>query len=126
MKKILWSTVLLLFLILYLTLGSHFNILIPCPIKLITGLYCPGCGVTRMLIAILKGDFYGAFRYNPLLFISLPFFTFYYIESNLRKDYSIFYNHEKTLWIVLIIIFLVYGILRNISAFNYLIPTPID
>ena len=38
-----------------------------------TGLYCPGCGITRMLIAMIQLDFYQAFRYNPFLFLLIIF-----------------------------------------------------
>ena len=43
-----------------------------CPIKALTGLNCPGCGITRMFVALFHGDIYQAFRYNPLVFIELP------------------------------------------------------
>ena len=38
---------------------------ISCPIKHIFGISCPTCGVTRAMIAILKGDFVGYLSYNP-------------------------------------------------------------
>lgn len=37
---------------------------IPCLLNSATGLLCPGCGVSRMFLALLKLDFAGAFRYN--------------------------------------------------------------
>ena len=37
-----------------------------------TGLYCPGCGVTRMSVALLQLDFERAFYYHPVLLCSLP------------------------------------------------------
>ena len=74
MRREIFKIVLVIFLlIVYLLVGNHFNIYLFCPIKKFLGLYCPGCGVTRMLYSILKGQFYQAFRYNPLIFISLPF-----------------------------------------------------
>lgn len=45
---------------------------IPCPFYLFTGLKCPGCGISRMLIAILQGDLHSAFHYNSFLFLTLP------------------------------------------------------
>ncbi|ORM25171.1 DUF2752 domain-containing protein [Williamsia sp. 1135] len=35
-----------------------------CPMRLITGLPCPGCGLTRSWIAAAHGDFADAFSYN--------------------------------------------------------------
>lgn len=129
MRRKIFKIVLVTFLlIVYLLVGNHFNIYLFCPIKKFLGLYCPGCGVTRMLYSILKGQLYQAFRYNPLIFISLPFFVFYYIDhlysinKNKKKKLSFL---EPDIWYFLIVIFLVYGILRNISFFDFLRPTVI-
>lgn len=110
-------------LVLYLELGKYFKIYIPCPIKKITGYYCPGCGITRMMKALLCFDFYQAFRFNPLVFISLPFIIFFYIESIFAKKEPLYNRIPNKIWSVIIIIFIVYGVLRNIPYFDYLIPT---
>lgn len=34
---------------------------------LATGLYCPGCGGTRALAALLRGQFLTSFQYHPLV-----------------------------------------------------------
>jgi len=38
-----------------------------CPLHALTGLYCPGCGGTRAIQALLHGDPGRALAYNPLL-----------------------------------------------------------
>ena len=38
----------------------------PCVFRKATGVYCPGCGSTRALRALGRGDFWAALRYNPL------------------------------------------------------------
>ncbi|PJK11573.1 hypothetical protein CO614_04165 [Lysobacteraceae bacterium NML120232] len=43
-----------------------------CPFSLLTGIYCPGCGSTRCLHALVHGDIPTALTMNPLLVISLP------------------------------------------------------
>lgn len=48
------------------------NGLPPCPFLALTGLYCPGCGSTRALHALLHGDLGHALAMNPLLVLSLP------------------------------------------------------
>lgn len=37
-----------------------------CPIRFVTGIPCPGCGLSRAYLALLELDFAGAFRYHPL------------------------------------------------------------
>lgn len=44
----------------------------PCPLHALTGLYCPGCGSTRMLFYLVHGSPYLAFRENPLAMVVLP------------------------------------------------------
>ncbi len=125
-KKIISLVLLLLLLIGYLLLGNHYHIFLFCPIRKIIGLYCPGCGVTRMLLSILKGQFYQAFRYNPLLFLSLPFLILYYIDYLYclsKEKKSKIHMLEPRIWYFLIAIFLLYGVLRNIPFFDFLKPT---
>lgn len=43
-----------------------------CPFKAMTGLDCPGCGMTRSLYALLHGDLAGAVSHNLLLVVALP------------------------------------------------------
>ena len=37
---------------------------IPCMFNRFTGYLCPGCGTSRMALALLRFDFYSAFRFN--------------------------------------------------------------
>lgn len=122
-KKITITIIFLILLISYLYLGNKLNVYINCPIKEITGLYCPGCGITRMLQAILQLNFYQAFRYNPLLFISLPFFIFFTIEGIITKKDPLYNKIPNKTLITIIIIFIIYGILRNLPLFDFLAPT---
>ena len=45
---------------------------IPCVFHLVTGLDCPGCGITRAVIAVSKLDFKRAFELNRLSFTVIP------------------------------------------------------
>ena len=42
---------------------------IPCFYYLTTGFYCPGCGTSRMFLALLRLKFAEAFRHNPVVLI---------------------------------------------------------
>ena len=46
---------------------------VPYLFRQMTGLKCPGCGVTSMCLALLRLDFAAAFRWNPGLMALSPF-----------------------------------------------------
>ncbi len=97
---------------------------IGCPLKVLFDIDCAGCGVTRMILSILKLDFYQAFRFNPFMFITIIFMIIYlvyvFICMILKREY--FKIGLKTI-IVIIILFIGFGVLRNINGFEYLRPT---
>lgn len=43
-----------------------------CPFRYFFGTACPGCGMTRALLAVLRGDLSAAFGYHPLWPFLLP------------------------------------------------------
>lgn len=43
-----------------------------CPILWLTGVSCPGCGITRALLSVCKLDFAAAWSYNPMIFYLIP------------------------------------------------------
>ena len=50
----------------------------PCIIKFITGIPCPGCYITRGVLAALRFDFVSAWSYHPM-FWSIPVLYLYYL-----------------------------------------------
>lgn len=42
-----------------------------CPFKAITGIPCPGCGMTRAVLSVARGDFDAAYHDNPFVFLLL-------------------------------------------------------
>ena len=81
-KKKYWLTILaitaLYTLISALTIG--------CPFRFFFGISCPGCGMSRSLFSLLKGDIHMAFFYHPLFFlVPVLFYSIYrYEEKNDR------------------------------------------
>lgn len=57
---------------LALVLSSGEDSPIKCPVHLLTGLYCPGCGGQRAVQEIFQGDLAGAFGQNGLMFFLPP------------------------------------------------------
>ena len=113
----------LLGFLLYYLLNLYTGFAIFCPFHKFTGLYCPGCGVTRLLFSLIKLDFYQAFRYNPLVFILLIIGIIYLLIKFILKKFNIIIKVPNYVWYILIIIVIIYGILRNIPEFSWLAPT---
>ena len=42
-----------------------------CPIYYFLGIPCPGCGITRAFIMLIKGNITMSLKYNPTVFISI-------------------------------------------------------
>lgn len=130
-KRLITSLFVILCLILvfcvYYFVFLKYDFCIPCIFHEITNLYCPGCGITRMLFSLIKLDFYQAFRYNVLLFISLPFsiyvFADMFIKFLMYKNDYFYKKINNKIWFFLLIIVLIYGVMRNISMFDFLKPT---
>lgn len=115
-----------------LLLGAAYDLFIrltgwalPCPFRLLTHKYCPGCGVTRMAAALLRFDFYGAFRSNILIVILLPFLAVWGIWRCIRyiRSGSTSPTKPETAFMLLAAIALiVFAVLRNTDAFSFMQP----
>ncbi|MFI0371647.1 DUF2752 domain-containing protein [Actinomadura sp. 1N219] len=51
-----------------------------CPFLAMTGYYCPGCGMMRLVHALTHGDVGTAFGFNPLVFVLLPVFGYMFVR----------------------------------------------
>ncbi|MGL5255657.1 MAG: DUF2752 domain-containing protein [Proteocatella sp.] len=90
--------------------------ILPCIFYKFTGLYCPGCGMSRALNAFLHGNIYQSFRFNSLPYILSPFCLISYYRYRRKKTYNfIIYT--------MLVISILYMILRNIPHFKFLAPT---
>jgi hypothetical protein len=48
----------------------------PCPLRYLTGWYCPGCGSLRAIHQLLLGNLRAAWAMNPLTVVLLPFLSY--------------------------------------------------
>ena len=93
---------------------------LPCVFRLITGLKCPGCGVTRMCLSLLEFDFVSSFYYNPVIFCLLPVFAgiFFHIVYRYIKYNTLMPNKFFNVLIYVVLVLLVaFAIFRNIFGF---------
>lgn len=101
----------------YYSLLTFFNVGIPCLFHKITGLLCPGCGITRMILAILHLDFKSAFQYNTVIFVFSPVIIYFiirlYISWLKSESYKLSLLENIVVYIMLIVL-LIFGIIRNL------------
>ena len=102
--------------IIYAIICSKLGFGIPCLFRKVTGLMCPGCGISRMCLALLKLDFHTAFESNPMVLILSPLLiavfadvTVEYIKtgSSRAKGWTTVVSY------VIITALLVFGVVRN-------------
>lgn len=63
----------------------HFvNYIKPCPIRQVTGYYCPGCGGTRALDYFLEGQLFQSFFYHPVILYSFAIYLSFMISNTLQ------------------------------------------
>ncbi len=58
---------------------------IGCPIRFLTGVSCPGCGMTRAWAHALTGHFSDAFLTHPLFLLAVPAFLLFLFSGRLPK-----------------------------------------
>ncbi|RIX51456.1 DUF2752 domain-containing protein [Paenibacillus nanensis] len=93
---------------------------IPCVFHEVTGLYCPGCGMTRAALALLELDFGQAFRYNLLIFFLVPLYAVYVLAH--RKQWR---RTGRFIMAIMLAATILFGVLRNFPAFHWLAPSDI-
>jgi hypothetical protein len=103
--------------------GTH---LPACPLYALTGLWCPGCGLTRATHAALRGHLGAAFGYNlffPVFIAAIALAWFEWLRGSLRRR-PLRLLTRLPLWapLALGVVFIAYGVLRNIPALHVLAP----
>lgn len=124
--RILWrfllpNAILFGFSLLLLLLGDvpPFRYLALCPLHLL-GIYCPTCGMTRAARALLRLDVSRALALHPLLPLFLAAVLYYEIAwlastANARP----MPRHSRLVFWILLAVFLVYFVLRNVLLLGF-------
>jgi hypothetical protein len=99
----------------------------PCPLRYLTGLYCPGCGSLRAMHQLLHGNLAAAWAMNPLTMILLPFLTYGLASEALTawrgKGLPQKFMPAGCIWGLFAVIVL-FGVVRNLPVhpFDLLAP----
>ena len=85
-----------------------------CPMVIVTGLPCPGCGLTRALISVFKLDFSHACEYNASIylwiFVAVWWSVFRYIYEKKAPGMSLIIA-------IVILITIIYYLVRMFNCF---------
>lgn len=58
-----------------------------CPIKLLFGIPCPGCGTTRACLSLLRMNIRDAFMYQPVFFLNVLLFWYCIHRNIIRRNW---------------------------------------
>ena len=98
-----------------------------CPIYHFFGVRCPGCGITRALMCLFKGDFADALHYNPHIYllglVLLSFMGLLILDKIKGSKYlwhiynrvNDFLNRYSTILLIVCLLYImIFTFLRNI------------
>jgi hypothetical protein len=99
----------------------------PCPVRYLTGLYCPGCGSLRAMHALLHGELRRAWAMNPLMIIMLPFVTYGLVSAALLelRGKSLPQVMLSAKWIrAFCVVVILYAVARNLPLYPFDLLAP--
>jgi hypothetical protein len=93
----------------------------------VTGLHCPGCGMTRCVGALVRGDVEQAFAYNPLFILFLPVIA--YLAVRIAYEMWTGKKMKGLAWpkwsaYVFVGVMFAYAIARNIPVYPFDLLAP--
>lgn len=95
--------------------GSPFP---PCPFRLLTGWYCPGCGGLRMTHDLLNADLAAAAVDNLFLLVGLPLLVLWILWRRQRRRSPV----TVAALVVIVVATVGWTVVRNMAGFP-LVPT---
>jgi len=89
-----------------------------CPHKMLTGLPCPGCGITKSFTAIYQGELLKSFQAHllgiPSLLMAFFMVVVFSMEITTGKEYFDGFLYSKKLAYIIAIVLAVYHLVRTI------------
>ena len=99
----------------------------PCLFHLISGYYCPGCGGTRAVRALLHGQFLHSFLYHPFVPYAAAVYVYFMITQTAERvshgNFRIgMHYHNRLVWIAVLLIignFILKNTLHYFCGFSF-------
>lgn len=91
----------------------------PCPYLTLTGLACPGCGLTRAVHFLAHGDVRQAFAYNPWAFVSAPALAAFALVPTVADEVRTLRVRTGISWIMLVLT-VAFWIWRNTASYPFI------
>lgn len=101
---------------------------IPCIFHRITGFYCPGCGGTRAVRALLQGKVFLSILYHPFVVYMVSVYAWYMVSNTIEKcvkgKISIGMKYKDVyLWIGIILILFNWFVKNIILLVHYFVQS---
>lgn len=93
-----------------------------CIFQKLFGVYCPGCGGTRALIAFLHGQFVESFLYHPIVMYTAVMFGWFMLSHTMEKlHFPVIRGMAFRTWHMYgaLVLIIVNCLLRNILKFGF-------
>ena len=91
-----------------------------CPIKFMTGISCGGCGMTRAVFSVLRGDIKGAVMFHPLIEMIPVYAVVYLLKGKINKQVF------KAVTYCIVSLFIAVYIIRLISPYDSVVTVDIE
>jgi hypothetical protein len=117
----------LLILLVVIGVGPHVLDSLPgCGLNRLTGLHCPGCGSTRAVNHLLRGDLRAAVGDNSLLVLGAPLLAIGWVWHARRLSRAGRSRGEVPRWAIYTILVVVvsFWILRNVNLYPFTLLAP--
>ena len=93
---------------------------VPCLFRWLTGLRCPGCGVTHMCAALLHGQWAAAWQANPCLLLFSPLFGDWLARmasGYLQNGHPGLNKRDEHIAVALVVVLIAWGVFRNLFGY---------
>ena len=84
-----------------------------CPLVIIAKFPCPACGMTRAGLCLLRGDLFGALKYNAMIYLwGSVLLWMAWMRYVRKRDIT----YATYIWIIVLVITIGYYIIRLING----------